>query len=226
MMPSGSPRNILVETVRRSESMACMACRAVYLARFFEILAECLYPELGRRQRAARLFEISVSWPDKTRVSVPQLKLHLEAMFSPEERSRSRLYKQVCSQTRGDALELPAHQEPFYYQWEEEAGPEEVTALLMTRWLSLLGAFCHLAVQNPERAHECASAREQKEPHYQIRDGVLHLSFPAPFLQMIAADCLVNLALRKDFLEIRASAEEKISADFEARVPEDFGHPG
>ncbi|MBU3759408.1 MAG: hypothetical protein FGM27_05695 [Candidatus Omnitrophica bacterium] len=220
---SGDKADSLIETVRASGLLDCPRCRAVYLARFFETLAQVFYPDSSRRRRAVIFFETSASWPDKTRISTPQLRLHLEAMFSAQERQKSRLYKRAVSEpAQGEAVSA---EDPFFYQWEEEAQAEELTALGMTRWVSLLGAFCDLAAAHPERAHETASAQNRKQPHYQSGEGVLYLVFPAPFLQALAADCLLNLAVRKDFPGLKSRAEDEVRKNFEIQTPESFGHP-
>lgn len=211
----------LVQAVSRK---ACLPCRAVMLARFFDALAESLYPELARRQKTARFFETSAAWPDKTRVSIPQLKLHLEAMFSAEERSRSRLYKTVKEKQPEEGLGFAPEQEPFFYEWEEEARVDEIPALQLTRWLSLLSAFCHLAASHPERAHELASRKDTECPHYQSNDGVFALAFPARFLKNLALDCLKNLAEKGSFQKADPEALRTASGMLSSSDPRFSGH--
>lgn len=211
----------LVQAVSR---IACLPCRAVVMARFFDALAESLYPELARRQKTARLFETSAAWPDKTRVSIPQLKLHLEAMFSAEERSRSRLYKTVKEKQPEEGLSSAPGKEPFFYEWEEEARADEIPALQLTRWLSLLSAFCHLAASHPERAHELASRKDADCPHYQSNEGVFALAFPARFLENLALDCLKNLMEKGRFQKADGEALKKAAEKLSSFTPHFSGH--
>lgn len=220
-----SPRpEEMITLVQGVSRITCLACRAVVMARFFDALAESLNPQLTRRQKVSKLFETSAAWPDKTRISIPQLKLHLEAMFSAEERSRSRLYKTVKEKQPGEGLSSVPEQEPFFYEWEEGARADEVPALQLTRWLSLLSAFCHLAASRPERAHELASRKDTNQPHYQSDDGVFTLSFPARFLENLALDCLKNLAEKGSFQKADARALKTAAGILSSNDPFFSGH--
>lgn len=224
MSASSRPDELLTRRISETHQISCLACQAVLLARFFDAFAGSLYPDLARRQKTARLFETSASWPDKTRVSIPQLKLHLEAMFSAEERSASRLYKAVKEKQPEETLNLAPEAEPFFYEWEEGARPDEIPALLLTRWLSLLSAFCHLAASQPERAHEISSRKDAARPHYQSLGGIFTLSFPARFLEALALDCLKNVKEKGRLESADPGILEAAAAALSSKDPEFSGH--
>lgn len=199
---SGKPLSLeqaLAARLERASATKCTACRTLRLAQILEDLALLKTPAASPRSRVARLFETSATWPDKTRISLSQLKLHLEVMFSDSERKSSRLYTAVCKQL-GNEENPGASQEPFFYQLEEMARVDEVPALQMTRYLSLLAAFCRMAVDRPVEFHDQIKGRSDSEqPAYKPWQGGFSLHFPPAFILRVAAECLDNLRNRNIF---------------------------
>ncbi len=212
---SSSLEEILAARLKKAASANCTACRTVRLSRILEGLAVLKTPEATPRSRVTRLLETSAAWPDKTRVSLSQLKLHLEVMFSDAERKTSRLYTAVTKQLKTEGAETGSA-EPFFYQLEEMARADEVPALQMTRYLSLLTAFCRMAADRPAELHDQVKGRgDSDEPAYKPWQGGFSLHFPPAFLLRIAGECIDNLRKGNVFSGVAASEKEFYERVFE-----------
>ena len=215
MKPAGSTVSRVEEFFRHFEaqiegiaSVQSPFYRKILYSVLLEAMARKKYPSQDDGDRLLRMLDTSSSWRDKDRVSLPQLELHFDVMFSAQEKKRSRLWAalQDCLQ-QGNAAGSSG--DPFLYELQDRAVTEEYPALGLSRYLSLFMAYRKSLLQDFHITAAKEPPEERTVPYYVHYEQVWRLEFPAGFFRELALSCLKNL---REYL-LRANHSESGGPD-------------
>lgn len=166
----------------------------VLLFMLMDAMARARFSREKERERAIRFFETCSRWDGRWKVSLPQLKYHLEAMFSDAERRKSRLWAEVDHRlARAGGRTGPEH-DPGLSELEPFATLDECGMLERTKYSSLFEAYRRETLEGFREPESAAGARpEMSQPYYRKTGEGQHLVFPVEFLRELCRDGILEL---------------------------------
>jgi hypothetical protein len=185
----------LLLQVRAAERAASPLQEKVLLLCILDAAARAKYPREKERERVVRLLESCAAWDDRFKVSLEQLRAHLEVMFSEEERRASRLYRHVLERLAAlRGMTASPQSDPSFVELEPLALAEECQALGRAKYSSLLYAYRQeilAGFRMPESEDQERSS--MPEPYYRPADGSFHLVFPLALMRRLVQSCIETL---------------------------------
>lgn len=167
--------------------------RKVLYAAALDPLARAAFGNIGNRVRMVRLIDELTPWPNKDRVSLPQLGL----LLKKERRGRFRLCRFVKSQlsewSDGQVLRLDAS--PQHAELVPYAAPPERSMLARCRYAELFYSYRNNLVHEfREPGYGIEMSADGSEPYYHSYiNGPWELVFPVEFFARLFQDALGRL---------------------------------